>query len=72
MPMATNFSESTFTYAQNMVSIFNDENYNFWSIQMKTLFISQDLWDLTDEGYEEPASSEVLSTWTTLISQREL
>ena len=30
---------------------------------MKTLFISQDLWDLVEEGYEEPESTTTLATW---------
>jgi hypothetical protein len=25
-----------------------------WSSQMETIFISQDLWSLVDEGYGEP------------------
>ena len=29
----------------------------------ETLFISQDLWDLVKEGYEEPESTTVLATW---------
>ncbi|CAL2257637.1 unnamed protein product [Prunus armeniaca] len=33
--------------------IFDGENYEYWSLQMKTLFISQDLWDLVEDGYEE-------------------
>ncbi|CAB4298508.1 unnamed protein product [Prunus armeniaca] len=33
--------------------IFNGENYEYWSLQMKTLFISQDLWDLVEDGYKE-------------------
>ena len=31
---------------------------------MKTLFISQDLWDLVESGYEEPKNDEVEATWT--------
>lgn len=29
------------------------------------LIISQDLWDLIDEGYQEPKNAEILPTWTT-------
>ncbi|KAI3708032.1 hypothetical protein L2E82_37034 [Cichorium intybus] len=32
----------------------NGRNYYHWSIQMKVLFESQDLWDVVKEGYEEP------------------
>ncbi|XP_030940289.1 glutaminyl-peptide cyclotransferase-like [Quercus lobata] len=42
-------------------SFFTSESYDFWSTQMKTIFISQDLWDLIEEGYEQ---LEDLSTLT--------
>ncbi|KAM0988950.1 hypothetical protein ACFX2A_013056 [Malus domestica] len=32
--------------------IFNGINYDFWSIKMKTIFKSHDLWTLVDKGYE--------------------
>ena len=51
-------NSSTFNYAQTLIPIFEGENYEYWSIQMKTLFISQDLWDLVESGYEEPANDE--------------
>nr|XP_011459732.1 PREDICTED: uncharacterized protein LOC105350068 [Fragaria vesca subsp. vesca] len=31
--------------------IFSGENYDFWSIKMKTYFMSQDLWDIVDKGF---------------------
>ncbi|KAK2985142.1 hypothetical protein RJ640_000909 [Escallonia rubra] len=31
-----------------------DENFEFWSIKMKTLFKSQDLWELVENGYADP------------------
>ncbi|BBH00588.1 cyclic nucleotide gated channel 1 [Prunus dulcis] len=33
-------------------------NYEYWSVQMKTLFISQDLWDIVEDGYEEQEISK--------------
>ena len=33
--------------------IFDGENYDYWSIKMKTLLISQDLWEIVVEGCEE-------------------
>ncbi|KAB2600511.1 hypothetical protein D8674_042975 [Pyrus ussuriensis x Pyrus communis] len=33
--------------------IFDGENYEYWCLQMKILFISQDLWELVQDGYEE-------------------
>ncbi|TQD93427.1 hypothetical protein C1H46_020946 [Malus baccata] len=32
--------------------VFGEENYEFWSIKMKTIFKSHGLWELVDEGYE--------------------
>lgn len=45
--------------SQSIVPIFNGENYGFWSIKMRTLFISQDLWDLVENGYAEAKNSKV-------------
>ena len=32
--------------------IFNGDNYEFWSIKMKTIFKSHGLWDLVEKGFE--------------------
>ncbi|KAK2969899.1 hypothetical protein RJ640_009845 [Escallonia rubra] len=34
-----------------------------WSIQMKTLFISQGLWSFVLNGYKQPTDSIVFTTW---------
>ena len=34
------------------------DNYEKWSIQMRSLLISQDLWDLVENGYEVPSSPQ--------------
>lgn len=34
--------------------IFKGEHYEYWSIKMITLFISQDLWELVEKGYQNP------------------
>ena len=62
--MATNSSASGFNYAQTLIPIFDDESYDFWSIQMKTLFISQELWELVENGYDVPESTTALQTWS--------
>ncbi|KAA0042237.1 Retrovirus-related Pol polyprotein from transposon TNT 1-94 [Cucumis melo var. makuwa] len=36
---------------QPLIPIFKGEDYEFWSIRMKTLIRSQDLWDLVEQGY---------------------
>lgn len=38
------------------------ESYDYWSIQMKTLFISQDLWELVENGYDAPEDATALAT----------
>ncbi|RZB46408.1 Retrovirus-related Pol polyprotein from transposon TNT 1-94, partial [Glycine soja] len=65
MVFATSPSPPTFNYNQTLVPIFNGEAYDYWSIQMRTLFISQDLWDVIENGYLVPESQEELATWTT-------
>ncbi|KAE8732992.1 hypothetical protein F3Y22_tig00001644pilonHSYRG00147 [Hibiscus syriacus] len=50
--MATN--GNVVNVSQLLISVFNGESYEFWSIKMKTLFKSQDLWDLVENGYTEP------------------
>jgi hypothetical protein len=43
------------------VPIFSSENYNFWFIKMKTLFVSIDLWEMVESGYEIPESTSTLT-----------
>ncbi|XP_077250369.1 uncharacterized protein LOC143889871 [Tasmannia lanceolata] len=40
---------------------FNGKNYNQWSIQMKVLYESQDLWDIVETGIEEPEDQAALT-----------
>nr|GMD46270.1 Ankyrin repeat-containing protein [Ipomoea batatas] len=43
------------------IPVFNGSRYEIWSSMMKTLFVSQDLWDMVDGGYiEEELTVEVL------------
>ena len=37
---------------QSLLPVFDGESYDFWSIQIRILFISQDLWDLIEHVYE--------------------
>ncbi|KAL8125785.1 hypothetical protein AgCh_013171 [Apium graveolens] len=57
-------NEALFNYAQSNIPIMNDEIYDFWSIQMKTLFISHDLWDLVEDGYEAGVTQEEIASWS--------
>ena len=43
---------------QPQLPIFNGKNYDYWSIKMKTLFYSQDVWDLVESGFPEPANQQ--------------
>ncbi|XP_074341879.1 uncharacterized protein LOC141679275 [Apium graveolens] len=56
-------NEALFNYAQSNIPIFNGESYDLWSIQMKTLFISHDLWELVEDGYEAGATQEDIASW---------
>ncbi|KAI5345643.1 hypothetical protein L3X38_013520 [Prunus dulcis] len=56
--MASSSNSSTIGNIQNLMPIFYGENYEYWSVQMKSLFISQDLWDIVEDGYEEQETSK--------------
>lgn len=43
------------------VSIFNGENYDFWSVKMETFFLSQELWDIVEEGFTVPVDTSPLN-----------
>jgi hypothetical protein len=47
-------------FLQPQIPIFKGENYGFWSIKMKTLFLSQELWDLVENGYTEPTNAQAI------------
>ncbi|KAE8655756.1 hypothetical protein F3Y22_tig00117017pilonHSYRG00111 [Hibiscus syriacus] len=47
--METNSSSSS----QLPIPLFSSEKYQFWSVKMQTLFKSQDLWELVEEGISE-------------------
>ena len=47
--------------AQPQISIFSGKNYEFWAIKMKILFFSQGIWDLIENGFNEPQDESALS-----------
>ncbi|KAG7950903.1 hypothetical protein I3843_13G140400, partial [Carya illinoinensis] len=61
--MAANCGDTLFTYTLNQVPIFNGERYDYWSSPMMTMFISQDLWELIEEGFQDPPAAGS-SSWT--------
>ncbi|KAM2564624.1 hypothetical protein TB2_012892 [Malus domestica] len=40
--------------AELRTPVFNGENYDFWSIRMKTIMKSHGLWDLVENGFDGP------------------
>ncbi|XP_047270516.1 uncharacterized protein LOC124899617 [Capsicum annuum] len=55
--MATNSASSI---SEQLIPIFNGDRYEFWSIKMKTLFKSSELWDLVENGYAEEDEAQRL------------
>ncbi|KAG6477561.1 hypothetical protein ZIOFF_066828 [Zingiber officinale] len=51
--MSASAGNMFFTFSPNQIPIFDGEHFNYWSSQMETIFLSQDLWKLVEEGYEE-------------------
>ncbi|GJT92096.1 hypothetical protein Tco_1080941 [Tanacetum coccineum] len=51
-------SNSSVNVSQPQIPVFKGDSYEFWSIKMKTLFRSQDLWDLVDKGCADSTSEE--------------
>ena len=41
---------------------FNGNNYDYWAITMRALFSSQDLWELVEDGLEEPVDLNAFNT----------
>nr|GEX40123.1 retrovirus-related Pol polyprotein from transposon TNT 1-94 [Tanacetum cinerariifolium] len=46
-------SSNSLNVSQPQIPIFKGDSYEFWSIKMKTLFISQELWEYVESGYAE-------------------
>ncbi|XP_077216222.1 uncharacterized protein LOC143850840 isoform X2 [Tasmannia lanceolata] len=55
--MAGNTNSSNF----QSVPLFKGDNFQFWSIKMKMLFMSYELWELVENGYENFVEVERLT-----------
>ncbi|KAL7220256.1 hypothetical protein ACSBR2_013174 [Camellia fascicularis] len=40
------------------IPIFDGENYELWNVKMETLFLSMDLWDTVENGYDDETDKE--------------
>ncbi|XP_073019466.1 uncharacterized protein [Primulina eburnea] len=56
---STGSQELAFTYSQQGVPIFVGQDYELWSVLMKTLFVSHELWDIVEEGFASLTTEEV-------------
>lgn len=54
-------STSNLSWSSVQVPIFSGENYDFWCIKMKTLFVSINLCDKVESGYQTPESISSLT-----------
>ncbi|KAJ0093419.1 hypothetical protein Patl1_27083 [Pistacia atlantica] len=63
--MAGNGSSVT---TQPLLPVFDGEKYEYWSIKMKTLFKSQELWDVVEQGItvDGAAANTANDAWMTL------
>ncbi|KAL4312227.1 hypothetical protein GQ457_01G011000 [Hibiscus cannabinus] len=52
--------------SQPAIPVFQGNNCGVWSTKIKTLFISQDLWELVEKGYSEEAATKVKEAWDAL------
>ncbi|XP_059670703.1 uncharacterized protein LOC132316214 [Cornus florida] len=43
------------------IMIFDGENYDFWYVKIKTIFLSYDLWDYVEDEYDESEDTTTLT-----------
>ena len=43
---------------------FNGKNYDYWAITMRALFASQDLWEIVEDGFDEPTNENEFNRLT--------
>ena len=44
--------------------IFTGKSYEYWSLSMKALFRGQDVWEIVQHGYAEPADMAAYNNLT--------
>ena len=48
----------------NQLPYFNRKNYDYWEITMRAPFASQYLWEIVEEGFEEPVDEQEFNALT--------
>ncbi|GMP56196.1 hypothetical protein CsSME_00020772 [Camellia sinensis var. sinensis] len=48
------------------IPIFEGVNYKFWNVKTRTLFLSMDLWDTVENGYNETNKEKLLENLSKL------
>ncbi|KAL7251600.1 hypothetical protein ACSBR1_013443 [Camellia fascicularis] len=51
------------------IPIFHGENYEFWKVKMRTLFLSMDLWGMVENGYDDETDKEKQQKDAAALSQ---
>lgn len=54
---------STATSWQPLIPIFRGKSYYFWSLKIKTLCKSQELWDVVETGIPEGNENQLREHW---------
>ena len=52
------------TFGSLQTPIFTGKNYEYWSLTMKALFKGQDVWEIVQHGYAEPADMTAYNNLT--------
>ena len=52
------------TYGSLQTPIFTGNNYEYWSLTMKSLFRGQDVWEIVQHGYAEPSDMTTYNNLT--------
>ncbi|CAL2241347.1 unnamed protein product [Prunus armeniaca] len=45
----------------SLIPLFNGDNYDYWSNNVKVLLKSIELWNMVEDGYEEPENELALT-----------
>ena len=65
-------STSVVSNSSQNIPIFTGLNYQFWHIKMRTLFMSYDLWELVENGFDDLADVErtTATQWSDLKEKK--